>query len=361
MRKNIKIFILAALATCATNVVQADPCSIFDVTVPNQQGGFTAAANALYLRGTSSNLGYSLATGITYVPNFPDFNAVNLQVSGKSIDTTYQWGFDATLGYRFPNSGNDLTATWTHLGDFRNTDQNTVINERMAVQVPPVSYFTQAGSANFDYNGVDLDLGQKVNFGDYFTFRMFAGGRWTDIDETLTKNYNLTAIADIDTPTNIVSTYEDSDFKGIGPQVGFNGRACLGYGFGIDVSLIGSLLVGSSDTNADINTFDFLGNTIIDSSVSHLSSNNLDHVVPALDANAGLDYTFAFANPDRSYVSIQGGYKTINYFNVAQNTIIRTADPTLLQFNDIATTYTPNKEESNVAFNGAYLGVTANL
>lgn len=364
MRKNIKVLILAIIASCTTLAVEADPSSIFDVTVPNQQGGFIVAANALYMRGTSSNLGYSSAAGISYsTPETPEFSTT--LGFNKAIDTTYQWGFDATLGYRFPGTGNDLTATWTHLGNFSNSDENTVITQRMIVQVPPTSFFTQAGNVNFDYNHVDLDLGQKVNFGDYFTFRMFAGARWADIDETLNKNYDLTPIitddSSNDIPTNIVSTYEDFDFKGIGPQIGFSGRACLGYGFGIDVSLIGSLLVGTSDTTADINSVNYIAGVLEDSNASHLSANNIDQVVPVLDANAGLDYTYAFTNCDRSYISIQGGYKTINYFDVAQNSITRTSDVGVFSLNQFETGYFLNNTASNIAFDGPYIGVTANL
>ena len=63
MGKNIKRLSLALIALGLSAPVFADTCNPFTVTVPNQQGGFTVGADALYLRPSAPNTSYSPTFG----------------------------------------------------------------------------------------------------------------------------------------------------------------------------------------------------------------------------------------------------------------------------------------------------------
>jgi len=356
MKNSIKRLSLALLVLGITSPVLADTCSPFDVTVPNQQGGLTFGADALYMRGTAPDLGYA----VTFASPVPTpIGGFTTTANLSTVNTSYQWGYDVSLGYRFPGTGADLTATWTHLGNFDDSDSTTTPYNLANVVT---GTFQQSGSVEFNYDAVDLDLGQRVNFGDYFQFRMFAGGRWADIKEDRSNSYPE-AFNPVEGTDFTVGFDENinSDFRGLGPQLGFDGRYCLGYGFGIDAGLTASLLVG--DVDADNNTFTattaqtVIGPVLVSSAAEKISQNDLDRVVPALDANLGLDYTVAFANCDRSYLTVQAGYKAISYFGAGQNTFEHTPATDNVGFTTTSTLGNGN----NITFDGPYAGVKVNL
>jgi len=351
MGKNIKRLSLALVALGLSAPVLADTCSPFDVTVPNQQGGFTFGADALLMRGTSPDLGYITTFGPATTAGA--FTSSSGTIS--DVDTTYQWGFDAMVGYRIPGTGNDLTLSWTHLGNFDDSDSTSVPFSGVVDETAVTGSTNASGDVEYDYDAVDLDLGQRVNFGDYFQFRMFAGARWADVKQDLDTSSGVT----INTPavasgTVAAFTDNDSEFKGIGPQIGFDGRFCLGYGFGIDANLTASLLVGDVDDDANISTIVITGADGVTSGTStSVDDDSRDRVVPALDASLGLDYTYAFANCDRSFLTVQAGYKVINYFDATQNAV------------DVGAlgggTFTLGNATTNVAFDGPYAGIKVNL
>lgn len=305
------------------------------------------------MRGTAPNLGYAVLFGPS--STIDDFTTTNGNLS--DIGTSYQWGFDAIAAYRIPGTGNSVSLGWTHLGDFSNSSSKTFIIPSGGEEEPAAS-FLQNGHVEFNYNAVDLDLNQLVNFGDNFLFTMFAGARWANLEEDVSRNYSTTTF---DAFFDGASTYEieNNEFKGIGPQIGFSGRYCLGWGFGIDANVVASLLIGDFDSDATIITPTLLEGVVIGSPSSTINYDNTDQVVPALDGNLGLDYTYAFANCDRSSIKVQAGYKTINYFDVSQETIDHV--PATAVNGAFGTTYTLGNRSSNVSFDGPYVGINVNF
>jgi hypothetical protein len=332
MQKSIKRLSLALLALGLSAPIFADSSSPFAVTVPNQNGGFNIGLDALYLQPSAGNLSYgTVYNGST--------STTGASISGtvQTVDPTYHWGFDANIGYRIPNTGNDVNLDWTHLGNMSNSSSSFAPAGGSFEQVGGngVTYTTQAGYANtqFQYDAVNLDAGQAVMFGDYFKFHAFTGARYANLQQKQDNIYGKT------TDNVLQNTYLDqnSQFKGLGPQVGFDGRACLPYNFGLDASLTGSLLVGSIDSNASIQRIP----TITDKAVVlSFTNNNNDRVVPALDGKLGVDYTINFNNADRSSMMIQAGYQVTNYFGVSN----------MILTNGV-------NSDNNVAFDGPYAGI----
>lgn len=337
MRKNVKRLSLALIALGLSAPVFADSCCpSFCVTVPNQQGGFTVGADVYGLHPTASNNTFVATLGaITFVPP-----TLTIPVNFHEIDTKYHWAFDITAGYRFPCSGNDVTATWLHYGE--SSDSTNVLTHPFGISA---LNFDADGTAKFSLDSVDLDIGQRVNFGDHFNFRMFAGVRWADLEQKKEAVYTLSAPTV--TPVSIVDVLDQrSEFKGVGPQVGFDGRYCVGYGFGIDTTIVGSLLVGHTDRSAD-NIFSVvapLGPIFSVATPLTGDSDSQGRVVPALDVSLGVDYTYNFNNCARSSLVVQAGYKVVNYWNASS----------LIISNGV-------NGSTDIGFHGPYLGLKVNV
>jgi len=332
MGKNIKRLSLALVALGLSAPVFADNCSPFAVTVPNQQGGFTAAADALYLRPSAANLSYNAQIGnIT-------LNPATIPVTINNVNPSYNWGFDVMAGYRIPCTGNDITLAWTHLGETSDSDSVS-----RAIGTTGFN-FNASSNVQFKYNAVDLDVGQRVNFGDYFNFRLFTGLRWADLQQNSDNFYSVTRNTNGTTLTSL-GIDQESEFKGVGPQVGLEGRYCLGYGFGLDANATFSAVIGHVDATTDTA---FRLNPVEGAPVAvnvNFDQEKKNRVVPALDTNLGVDYTYNFNNAYRSSLVVQAGWKVINYWDVTHALI-----------NNVG----PNNA-SSVAFDGPYAGIKVNV
>lgn len=355
MGKNIKRLSLALLALGLSAPAFADTCNPFNVTVPNQQGGFTIGADALYLQPSVPNGAYNFTanTATTVTAPFITNGSIN------SVDPTYHWGFDVTAAYRICGTGNDISATWTHLS--QNSDSDTV---HLVGVVNPLTEVNGnadvTGSLQFNYDAVDVDVGQRVNFGDYFQFRTFAGVRWAQVEDDSTVNAIYSSAVAIPVIQSSQHFEQNSKFDGIGPQAGFDGRYCLGYGFGLDANLTASLLVGKTDNDVRYTQLPAAATTVA-SRVVDLTVNTKDRVVPAIDASLGLDYTYNFNNCDRSSLVIQAGWKVVNYFDagnrVDDNDVAALAGTTGL----VTPGFGHGTDSHNIAFQGPYAGVKVNL
>ena len=194
MGKNIKRLSLALVALGLTAPVFASTCNPFTVTVPNQQGGFTVGVDALYLRPSAPNTSYGATLGTFSVgPTPAALITVNAPVTINSVDPTYHWGFDVTAAYRFPCTGNDVSLSWTHLGQgqFTDSDSKPIFTTS---PLPGAATLTANASSSqtFKLDAVDLDVGQKLNIGDYFLLRMFAGLRYAYLEQRNSTTYTAT-------------------------------------------------------------------------------------------------------------------------------------------------------------------------
>jgi hypothetical protein len=309
----------------------ADSTSPFAVTIPNQNGGLNIGADALYLQPSASNLAY----GTLYNGN-PSAAGANVSGTVETINPSYNWGFDANVGYRIPNTGNDVNLAWTHLGPASNSTTTIAPTNGVITNQYEHKFSEDSGWAQFNYDAADLDIGQRVMFGDYFNFHAFTGLRWADVKEQLA-NTGAPSDLQVEPAPHFHYTDEYSEFKGVGPQVGFDGRACLPYNFGLDASLTSSFLLGAINSTAN--------STMVmqqtgSSSTTYYNNHGNDHVVSALDGRLGLDYTINFNNADRSSMMVQAGYQVTNYFGVSNMIITNGVNST-----------------NNIAFDGPYAGI----
>jgi hypothetical protein len=375
MGKNIKRLSLALLALGLSAPAFADTCCAspcttscnpFTVSIPTQQGGFSFGADALYVKPSASNGAYitiaGTNTGTTTAPAFNDTIRV--------ADPSYQWGFDVNAAYRIPCTGNDVTAIWTHLGN--NSDNHDHVSFPVSIGIGDDVFLpgaiTASGNVDFNnYDAVDIDFGQRVNFGDYFNFRIFTGVRWAQVEENINATATLFVpgiVGALPATTATDAVQDESKFNGVGPQFGLDGRYCLGYGFGVDANITTSLLIGTGDASTtETITTATVGAATTQAIINTDLDNRTGHVVPALDASLGLDYTYNFNHCNRSSLVIQAGWKVIQYWDVAHN-MFANGDHAPGDFTTSAGFGTgglfPNTANS-VAFSGPYAGIKVNL
>ncbi len=348
MGKNIKRLSLALIALGLSAPVFADsccnPCNPFSVTIPNQQGGFTVGADALWLRPTAPNTTYNITVGDILASTAP--TSLTIPLEFQHIDPSYHLGFDLNAAYRIACTGNDVSVNWTHLGETSDSETTPTLFIPGGREDDDFDLHAH-NNVKFKLDSVDLDVGQRVNLGNNFLMRLFAGVRFADLQEKKNTDYHADGvdIGPVDTVHVILD--QDSEFKGVGPQVGVDGRYCIGSGFGVDANITGSLLVGRTDSNSDILVTALrlrASQQVVFAADLPIDQKRKNRVVPALDASLGLDYTYNFNNCYRSSLVIQAGYKAIHYF-----------DANTLHISD-----GPNGA-SNIGFDGPYAGVKVNF
>ena len=329
---NIKRLSLALVALGLSAPAFADST----VLVPSQHGGFKVGIDALYLRPSNSDLNYATVV----LPPDGFFTAGSQRNS--FVDPAYDWGFYAQIGYLFPCTGNDLTLGYTYL---RSDETDSVIagsGATIAV-VPFLGAIFPGGSATgkseFDLNVADLEGGQRFTTGSY-DMRMFAGLRYANIDHELQTHVQSTGVGG-----PIGSQEFKSQFRGLGPRLGVDGRYCLSIGFGNDANLSTALLVSHVDAHYD-RTFQLTPSLSVARFQARNGSEN--RLVPVLEAKLGVDYTYIMDCRCKSALAFEAGYQATNYFNAVDHSRVLNLGGTAFDHQNTTT---------DIGFDGIYFGL----
>ncbi len=320
----------------------------FQVVVPNLKSGIEFTLEGLYLQPTNSDLDY--ATSITSFAG-SDSTATNI----STVDPDYDFGFRIGLGYIFPDSGNDVQASWTH---FSHSTTDSAGFSGLGLDVitragreffgdSDTDNVTASSNADFKYDTVDLDVGQYISVGTRLQTRLFMGLRYAQVKNNLTDTYTgaftvtgAPGATLVDPAFSDVENY-NSKFTGIGPRFGVDATYHVGNCFGVVGHVAAALLVGRVETSTN------LSYSASDTpSISSLSVNadNQTRVVPAFDAQLGIDYTWPISN-NASSLTIEAGWQVTQYID-AIDRLNTTTD------GDSVTRVT-----SNVGFDGPYLSL----
>jgi Legionella pneumophila major outer membrane protein precursor len=216
-----------------------------------------------------------------------------------------------------------------------------------AGEVIPYTY--GAGSSSTDWDAVDLNFGQHVNIGGNFDLRAFGGLAWAKVDNDIGAYYagaNFTYPGFVVGDTTVLNTNvthtilrEDTSFRGFGPELGFDGHYCFtNTNFGVSGHIGTAMLIGNTDTDLGFITHNVgysytatpgvvgagIGGRVLTaqaaSAVAHYVSDSQNHrLVPELEANLGIDYTYNFANDCNSSLVTTLGYQATNYFNALRS------------------------------------------
>jgi hypothetical protein len=309
--------------SCACGAAQPC-CTPLSVYIPHLAPGFTFNAGFLLLQPGADNLGYATVT--TFLP------LGNPQWQVLTLDPTYQPGFNVGARYNFPSSGNDIQINWDHL---RTSNSDALKVSDPATQW--VSPFNQTGPStsessnevgvfhlkatdahvDFDYDMLNIDLGQTVNVGANTQFRLFAGLSCVRLQErivsTFYNNPNIDPIPPViaipDPDLKYITLNNTSTYSGVGPRLGLSTAYNLPRGFTFVGQLSGAVLAGQM-TPAQYSfsaVFDDVNND------EAIRSPTVSQVVYATDAKLGLAYAHQMRNC--SVLSIECGFRAALFVN----------------------------------------------
>jgi hypothetical protein len=184
----------------------------------------------------------------------------------KDMDFDWNWGLRAGLGYNFQRDGWDLHAQYTYF-DTNGSETITVGQNSLVIPLrgsanivhnitTPIEkkflFCTSAKSQyDFEYQGVDLELGCAYYLNRKFSIRPYAGLKSAWFDQEQITRYSGGKFSDgiYGLGPNTVHVTEDCDFWGIGPHGGVDMKWYLGYGVSIFSNLATALLFGRFDVD----------------------------------------------------------------------------------------------------------------
>lgn len=362
------VIALAGLGLTGAAFASITPNSAFSNPTPTGYGWhFTAMGD--WLRPNTNNLEFaSVDSGTTASAN----NSSNtvFTANGESVDPNYDFGYGFELGMQIPGSTDDVTVNWQQL-DKDSSDTASVPGVNSTIVLPDLNDVSNAkGTADFDYDAVNAEFGHTIYAGPW-AVRPFAGLQYARIKSDL-DTFGTGQSSSIVTNTNVAdSVDEDSDFHGIGPRVGVDGKYNLGYGFGVVGEAAAELLVGTADTTLDsvnVQSTSARGgssNTFTDTTGVSVAPDQEHTVVPGLEMKAGLSYDQVI-NPSLC-LGIEAGYYVADYVHaipranapvIASNSSGSLATPSQPQFS--STVFSRNSN-SDYNMEGPYVSVSLNF
>lgn len=317
---NLKKTAVAVLALGSSAVfagTMGPVCSAVNVTVPCESTAWDFGAQALYLKptiGDASVAGVNLpATDVT------SFNYRNFQPN-------YNWGFKLEGSYHF-NTGNDINLNWYHLSNGNNFTYSNV-----AFFNAPALVTSNFGTFSVDpnWNAVNLEFGQHVDFGEFKSIRFHGGISYVRLANDI--NFNDTAV--VDAATVLFSRDHSTTYNGFGPRLGADMSYDWGNGLGIYANGAAALYAGSKNFDDVYTRTDADGVAV--AGFPNSWNTSYTAVVPELEAKIGAKYTYAMAQGDLTF---DIGWMWVNYFDAslhsfshAGTTAATTAIPTSQNF-----------------------------
>jgi len=325
---NLKKTAVAVLALGSSAVfagTMGPVCSAVNVTVPCESTAWDFGADALYLKptvGNSSVVGVNVpAAGV----NTYDY---------RSLQPNYNWGFKLEGSYHF-NTGNDVNLNWYHLNNGNNFTLGDVSLFNNAFDTATSTAATASVSPN--WNAVNLEFGQHVDFGEFKSIRFHGGVSYVRVNNDI----QITQTGAISAAGRISSLERDTTYNGFGPRLGADMTYDWGNGFGIYANGAAALYAGNSSANDSYALTDLSGVTV--TGFPSASNVSFTSVVPELEAKVGAKYTYAMAQGD---LTLDVGWLWINYF---QSNLAREAQTTLTNKN--------LPDAQNFGLEGLYFGL----
>jgi hypothetical protein len=264
-------------------------CSAVNVTVPCESTAWDFGARALYLEPVSTSGVYN------YVAQNPNGNFVN-------YPNNWAWGFMIEGSYHY-NTGNDANLNWYHVN--RSASKTLSGSLQFPLTTTPAN---SVGNASSDpkWDAVNLEFGQRVDFGDNKNIRFHGGVEYA-------RAANSISVSMGNGTTYTSSASANPTFNGFGPRLGADMNYDWGNGLGVYANGAGAVLVGTAKTSQSAAL------TSSSTTFSNYSSNSQTVIAPELEAKLGIKYDYAMAQGD---LTLDLGWMWINYFNAQNSTLM---------------------------------------
>lgn len=276
---------VAFVSLLATNVAfsgtMGPTCAAGLVTVPCPDTGWDLGAKALYLQPL-----YNKSLSYLGTRNNADGEVLGLVKNNPD----WSWGFELGASYYF-NTGNDINLSWLHLDSTR-----TQVNAENTIGFGFRSMTTNITSLKPRWDAVNIELGQRVNLGDFKKIRFHGGVQYANITTKINNKDTVLVPGDYNTISMKTSNF--------GPRIGSDLYYGLGKNFSVFAKSAVALLVGTSSLNRTVGNIDF-PETIN----NHARKNTL---ITDLEAKLGINYSHMVSNGS---LALDIGYMWVNYFN----------------------------------------------
>jgi len=291
--------VLALSSGVAFSGTMGPVCSAVNVTIPCESTAWGFGAKALYLEPATTSGAY---------------NYIAANPTGQNINypNKWAWGFEIEGSYHY-DTGSDANLNWYHV------NKSAKKSLSGAYTFPwGTSPATSLGRASIDpkWDAVNLEFGQRVDFGDTKNIRFHGGIEYARLANasSLTLQNPVSS-----TFNNYLSS--DSTYNGFGPRLGTDLNYDWGNGLGIYANGAGAVLVGTSKTSRYSN----LVRPQLPVLPVYNSFQSSSHTVisPELEAKLGVTYDYALAQGDLTF---DLGWMWINYFNVTSSVLSNGTD-----------------------------------
>lgn len=303
------LLLVSASSFAASTTVMTDN---FGVSVPRLTPGFEVHAAALWLAPGASNL--------NYVINNKALPVQSPSWTEQELNPGYSAAFAVGARYIFPNSGSDIRIDWTHLNTSDSKSLVAANNQYFLgpdFQIGPdgIPIRQASGNAKFRYDIINLDGGQFVNLGPYVAMRFFGGLSGGSLREQVSATYSGNVNTGSFPGPFSMSQKVSSDFYGVGPRIGMDAIYNINQMFSILGEGAISALIGRTDSKTNYTGSAVQLATTFGQAVNSqfIKDQNLNHVVPGLDAKLGVKYQQCFDHVGT--VSVTAGYQAAVYMN----------------------------------------------
>lgn len=333
---------LTALALVASKLVYADAV----VTVPSLPCQYSASLGTFYAAPSVDNQAFANR----FSPN-DTFTFINNPVN---VQTNYDWGFTASLGYIFNNTANGIELLYRGINttsdkNFVHSDTGVML-ESIPVLLPGAT--DAVNQVGYKYHSLDLMLSQLISLGSCAQVRFLLGLAYVEINES--SNTNVTGTPEPNPNPNSngsIVTQKSSQFNGLGPRLGMDVRRDFCPGFG----LIGSGSIAYFQGDMTFSEAFAAPNLLTPFSVNDSIA---QHAVLNFRGKVGIDYQYCFDSTPFSSAGVEVGYQA-DYYN---NAVVDISSGEL--FPAVVTRGTPTYLNSSTkmlstAFNGPYLIIKA--
>src|SRR5205085_591189 len=124
------------------------------------------------------------------------------------------------------------------------------------------------GTVSFNVDNVNLVLSHSFNAGESFQFKPFGGVGSAYLKQNITTTYTGRNFINV----NFSNTVNNrSEYRGIGPRMGFDMSALVNDHFSIVTEMAGSLLVGSLKSNTNFTTQGAENPTPVNTALANIS------------------------------------------------------------------------------------------
>ena len=286
---NLKKTAVAVLAFGSSAVfagTMGPVCVPGNVTVPCEATAWDFGAQALYLQPS-----YSGAFGHNTAVTSNGFTQYN------DTSPSWGWGFQVEGSYHY-GMGSDVDLNWYHLS--KSTD-----NYPSATTTDvPVSL---AYNAKPQWDQVNLEFGQHVDFSDYSKIRFHAGAQYSRLKNTSSTANTVVSGTAPGVFSSLVAESRSISFNGFGPRIGADLSLNWGNGISVYGKTAATVLVGTSHFSG----VDGFGRGITRAALGSYGGHN-SSIVPELEGKLGATYTWAMMAGD---VTIDAGYMWVDYIN----------------------------------------------